>query len=104
MCIRDRHNAVSVIWEEAKAGNTYTDEQLADVWSASLYAATSARDMVSEIYAAAGTVSLYTENIIERAHRDIYAVLQHGIVQPHWMNQAGMAYLGIKPKGPMFRI
>ncbi len=98
------HNAVSVIWEESKAGNIYTDEQLADVWSASVHAATAARDMVSEIYAAAGTVSLYTENVIERAHRDIYAVLQHGIVQPHWMNQAGMAYLGIKPKGAMFRI
>lgn len=98
------HNAVSVIWEEAKKENTYTDEQLADVWSASVQAATIARSMVTEIYAAAGTVSLYTENRIERAHRDIHAVLQHGIIQPHWMNQAGMAYLGIKPKGAMFRI
>lgn len=98
------HSAVSVIWEESQRGNDYTDEQLADVWSASVQAATTARSMVNEIYAAAGTVSLYTENRIERAHRDIHAVLQHGIIQPHWMNQAGMAYLGIKPKGAMFRI
>lgn len=98
------HNSISVIWDEAKKGNEYTDEQLADVWSASVQAATTARDMVTEIYAAAGTVSLYTENKIERAHRDIHAVLQHGIIQPHWMNQAGMAYLGITPKGAMFRI
>lgn len=98
------HSTVSVIWEEALEGNRYTDIQLADVWSASIEAATTAKSMVSEIYAAAGTVSLYTENKIERAHRDIFAVLQHGIVQPHWMNQAGMAYLGITPKGAMYRI
>jgi len=98
------HNSVSVLWEASQKRNGYTDEQLAGVWSASYIAATNARDMVSEIYAAAGTVSLYTENRIERAHRDIFAVLQHGMVQPHWMNQAGMAYLGLKPKAAMFRI
>lgn len=98
------HKSVAVIWEESKKGNTYTDIQLADVWSASYEAGTNAKAMVSEIYAAAGTVSLYTENKIERAHRDIFAVLQHGIIQPHWMNQAGMAYLGLKPNGAMFRI
>lgn len=98
------HDSMSVIWEESIKGNYYSDEQLADVWSSSVQAAETSRTMVSEIYAAAGTVSLYTENMIERAHRDVHAVLQHGIIQPHWMNQAGMAYLGIKPKGAMFRI
>ncbi|WP_299365445.1 hypothetical protein [Winogradskyella sp.] len=98
------YNSVSVIWEQAQAGNDYSDIQLADVWSASYQAATTARAMVTEIYAAAGTVALYTKNVIERAHRDVHAVNQHGIVQPHWMNQAGMAYLGLKPTGAMFRI
>ncbi len=98
------HDAMAVVWEESKKGNRYTDEQLADVWSSSVQAAEISRSLVSEIYAAAGTVSLYTENNIERAHRDIHAVLLHGIIQPHWLNQAGMAYLGLKPKGAMFRI
>ncbi|MGP9545683.1 hypothetical protein ACT3QR_11855 [Psychrobacter sp. AOP7-B1-25] len=77
--------------------------QLADVWIASCEAAKEARDMVSEIYAVAGTSSLYKKYKIERAHRDIYAILQHGMVQPHWMNQAGMAYIGLTPTGTMFR-
>jgi len=98
------HNSVSILWQESLEGNTYSDEQLADVWAASVQAATAARAMVSEIYAVAGTASLYTTSHIERVHRDIHAVLQHGIVQPHWMNQAGMAYLGLKPTGAMFRI
>lgn len=98
------HDAVTVIWHNAQNNAINTDVQLADVWSAAYQAATTARTMVSEIYAVAGTVSLYSKHTIERAHRDIHAVLQHGIIQPHWMNQAGMAYLGIKPKGAMFRI
>lgn len=98
------HNTVSTLWQESLEGNSYSDEQLADVWAASVQAALAARSMLTEIYAAAGTASLYTKSHIERAHRDIHAVLQHGIVQPHWLDQAGMAYVGIKPTGAMFRI
>ncbi len=98
------HNSVSVIWKESIEGNTYSDEQLADVWAASVQAATSARAMLTEIYSVAGTAALYTKSHIERTHRDIHAVLQHGIIQPLWLNQAGMAYVGLKPSGAMFRI
>lgn len=97
------HNSVTTIWEESQNKNTFTDEQLADVWAASCEAAREARAMVSEIYAVAGTSSLYKKYKIERAHRDIHAILQHGIIQPHWMNQAGMAYAGLIPTGAMFR-
>lgn len=98
------HNSVDVLWKESLEGNTFTDIQLADVWAASVEAASAARAMVSEIYAVTGTAALYTKYKIERAHRDIHAVLQHGIVQPHWLDQAGMAYVGLKPTGAMFRI
>lgn len=98
------HNSVETLWHEAQQKNTFTDIQLADVWVAACEAARECRAMVSEIYAVAGTASLYKKNKIERAHRDIHAILQHGIVQPHWMNQAGMAYVGLTPTAAMFRI
>lgn len=98
------HDSVSNLWEESMNSNHFSDKQLADVWAAAHNAATMARSTLSEIYAVAGTASLYTKSSIERAHRDIHAVLQHGIIQPHWMNQAGMAYLGMQPTAPMFRI
>lgn len=98
------HSSVATLWQESQNENTFTDEQLADVWAASCEAAREARAMVSEIYAVAGTVSLYKKYKIERAHRDVHAILQHGIIQPHWMNQAGMAYVGLTPNGAMFRI
>lgn len=96
------HRSVDVLWRESQKKNAFTDEQLADVWSASCEAAKDSRAIISEIYAVAGTISLYKKYKIERSHRDIHAVLQHGIVQPHWMNQAGMAYLKLKPTSPMF--
>ncbi|MBH0096432.1 hypothetical protein I6E61_08570 [Psychrobacter sp. NZS113] len=98
------HNSVETLWNESQQQNTFTNVQLADVWAASCEAAREARAMVSEIYAVAGTASLYKQHKIERAHRDIHAILQHGIVQPHWMNQAGMAYVGLTPNAAMFRV
>lgn len=98
------HNVVNELWDNAIKAHAFTDIQLANVWAASCATVTAAREMVSEIYAVAGTSSLYTKYKIERIHRDIYAVAQHGIIQPHWMNQAGMAYAGLKPSAAMFRI
>ncbi|WP_201551640.1 acyl-CoA dehydrogenase family protein [Psychrobacter fjordensis] len=98
------HSSVETLWNEAQQQNIFTDVQLSDVWAASCEAAREARAMVSEIYAVAGTASLYKQHKIERAHRDIHAILQHGIVQPHWMNQAGMAYVGLTPNAAMFRV
>ncbi|MGO2018847.1 acyl-CoA dehydrogenase family protein [Psychrobacter sp.] len=98
------HSSVETLWAESQKQNTFTDEQLADVWAAACEAANDARSMLSEVYAVAGTASLYKKHRIERAHRDIHAILQHGIIQPHWLNQAGMAYVGLTPNGAMFRV
>lgn len=97
------HKTVNALWEESLDNNTFTDEQLADIWAASCEAAREARAMTSEIYTVAGISSVYKIFKIEKRHRDIHAILQHGIIQPHWLSQAGMAYVGLKPTAPMFR-
>ena len=56
------------------------------------------------MYAAAGTSSLYVDHPIERAHRDIYAVMQHVILQPLWLEEAGRVKLGLEPENPLFGI
>lgn len=98
------HASVNTLWEASQHHNIFTDHQLAEVWAASGEAARAARAMVSEIYAVAGTASLYKKHKIERAHRDIHAILQHGILQPHWLEQAGGVYVGLTPTSAMFRI
>ena len=96
------HAATSALWEAVQNDGKLPDSLLASVWEASCHAANVSRTAVTNIYAVAGTVSLYESSPIERAHRDIHAVLLHGIVQPHWMSQAGMTYMGLKPNIPMF--
>lgn len=97
------HSTVQKLWDDTKANRPVSDSTLADVWAASHHAATTSRSALSEIFAATGTAALYVKSPIERAHRDIFAVLQHGIIQPHWMNQVGMVRMGIEAVGPMFR-
>lgn len=102
-CRAHLYSSVTRLWEESLRGNEFNDRLLADVWAAAHLAATTSRATVTEIFAVAGTSALYTKYPFERIHRDIHGVLQHGIVQPHWLNQAGMAYLGLVPSGSMFR-
>lgn len=97
------YSSVSSLWNTSQNKSNFTDVQLADVWVASCEAAREAKEMVSEIYTVAGSASLYKKHKIERAHRDIHAMLQHGIIQPRWISQAGMAYVGLTPTAAMFR-
>ena len=96
------YHCVDLLWAAVKDGQAPDKPMLSDVWSAAIHAATTSRQVLSNLYAAAGTVSLYNHFPIERAHRDIHAVLQHGIVQPHWLNQTGLVYMGSERVSPMF--
>lgn len=93
---------VEAIWEAAVAGRAIESADIAATWSAAITAALECRGLVSEIYAAAGTSSLYTDSPIERAHRDIHAVTQHIVVQPFWLEQAGRVRLGLEATHPLF--
>ncbi len=98
------HRSVAVLWDRACSGDEATNLEYAAVWAASINTATAARSVLSEIYATAGTAAMYTSSPIERAHRDIFSVLQHGMLQPHWLSQAGSVMLGLAPTSPVFRI
>jgi len=95
-------SACDAVWETVVAGDAVGAPQIADVMSAAINATLACRAAVTEIYAAAGTSSLYTDNLIERAHRDIHAVTQHIVLQPFWLEQAGRVSLGLAPDHPLF--
>jgi alkylation response protein AidB-like acyl-CoA dehydrogenase len=90
------------LWNSLNDANLARVEDLAGVWSAAITTAIHCRSSVSEIYGIAGASSLYTDSPIERAHRDIYAVLQHVALQPFWLEQAGRVRLGLEPTHPLF--
>jgi alkylation response protein AidB-like acyl-CoA dehydrogenase len=102
---RDRlHSTSDRLWETAQAGNDRNPAEIGAVISAAVTAAQECRAAVSELYAAAGSSSLYTDSPLERAHRDIYAVTQHIALQPFWREQAGRVQLGMKPTHPLFML
>ena len=90
------------IWSMAQAGDSPSHEELADAWGACISTALACRDAVTATYAMAGTSALYVDCPIERAHRDIHAVLQHIVLQPLFLEQAGMVKLGLEPDTPLF--
>ncbi|MFK7889526.1 MAG: acyl-CoA dehydrogenase family protein [Granulosicoccus sp.] len=97
------HNATTQLWHEVRDSSEPSDLTIAGVWAAAHHAATTARTVASDIYAAAGTAAMHTSSPIERAHRDIYAVLQHGIIQPHWMKQVAQVKMDPDSVTPAFR-
>jgi alkylation response protein AidB-like acyl-CoA dehydrogenase len=96
------HHAIGEAWQVSESGRAVTLEQRANVWQAALHAAGSAKDVVRTAYEAAGSSALYESCPLERAHRDLHAVMQHVIVQELWLEESGRVALGIPPLSPMF--
>lgn len=92
------------LWSSAIAGDEIDSGDIAALLGAAIMTAQQCRAAVTEIYAAAGTSSLYTDSPIERAHRDIHAVMQHIALQPFWLEQVGRVSLGLEPTHPLFRL
>jgi hypothetical protein len=55
-------------------------------------------------YAAAGTTALYTDCSLERAHRDLHAMLRHFVAQSKWLDETGKVALGLAPTHPLFAV
>jgi alkylation response protein AidB-like acyl-CoA dehydrogenase len=96
------HAALGALWATCTQGTPVTDAQRARVWESGLDAAQTAKAVVTSMYEAAGTSALYIDCPIERAHRDIYAVMQHVIFAPMWLEAAGRVRLGLTPQNPFF--
>jgi alkylation response protein AidB-like acyl-CoA dehydrogenase len=92
------------LWETAETGARVPLDTISGVWAAGLHAADAALRAVVATYAAGGTTSLYTDCPLERAHRDIHAMLRHIVVQPFWLWDAGRVKLGIAPTHPLYAI
>jgi alkylation response protein AidB-like acyl-CoA dehydrogenase len=96
------HKAVCDVWTACTQGIPVTDTQRAHVWESGHHAAHASREVVRSMYEAAGTSALYVDCPIERAHRDIHAVMQHLVFAPLWLEAAGRVRLGLTPQNPIF--
>jgi alkylation response protein AidB-like acyl-CoA dehydrogenase len=94
--------ALGVLWSQAELGSEWTDDDIADVWSAAVTTGRECRSIVTAMYEVAGTPSLYVDSVLERCHRDIHAAMQHIICQRYWLEEAGRVKFGMDPTNPLF--
>jgi alkylation response protein AidB-like acyl-CoA dehydrogenase len=92
------------LWRSAEAGAGASLQEITAVWTAAHHAVDAAQTTLEGAYAAAGTTSLYTSCPLERAHRDLHAMLRHVVVQPMWLEDAGKVALGMTPTHPLYAI
>ncbi|HXH14366.1 MAG TPA: acyl-CoA dehydrogenase family protein [Alphaproteobacteria bacterium] len=96
------HAALDDLWAACTQGTPVTDAQRARMWESGHHAAQTAKAVATSMYEAAGTSALYIDCPIERAHRDIYAVMQHVVFAPMWLEAAGRVRFGLTPQNPLF--
>jgi alkylation response protein AidB-like acyl-CoA dehydrogenase len=97
------HRCVAALWAEAEAG-TPSLEPITAVWGAAHHAMDVAKGTVEDAYAACGTTSLYADCPLERAHRDLHAMLRHVVAQSVWVEDAGRVRLGMAPTHPQYAL
>jgi alkylation response protein AidB-like acyl-CoA dehydrogenase len=96
------HGAMGEVWAACAQGTPVTEMQRARMWQSGHHAAHVSKAVVRSIYEAAGTSALYVDCPIERAHRDVHAVMQHVVFAPFWLEATGQVRLGLRPQNPVF--
>ena len=94
---------VEALWRAVASGAPAKLDGISAVWAAGLHAADAGLAAVQTMYAAGGATSLYTDCPLERAHRDIHAMLRHIVAQPFWLWDAGRVKVGANPDAPSLR-
>jgi indole-3-acetate monooxygenase len=96
---------LATLWAAAERGTDAPPlAEIGSVWAAAYHAVDVAKVTIEGVYAAAGTTALYTSCPLERAHRDLHAMLRHIVSQPFWVEDAGKLQFGGPPGHPLFAV
>jgi alkylation response protein AidB-like acyl-CoA dehydrogenase len=97
------HETLEEMWDEAVQRGEFRPDQHARLRLASTWAIQQSREVVAEIYSAAGATAIFNENPFERRFRDMHAGSQQGQGRPVHFETVGQILLGLPPEGRMFR-
>jgi alkylation response protein AidB-like acyl-CoA dehydrogenase len=98
------HACVDSVWNKTVNAESVSLQEISAVWGAAMHAARIGRETLEAMFSVAGTTSLYTHCPLERAHRDLHAMLRHVVVQPHWLEDAGRVMFELEPQQPLFAL
>ena len=97
------HETLEEMWDEAVQRGEFRPDQHARLRLASTWAIQQSREVVADIYSAAGATAIFNENPFERRFRDMHAGSQQGQGRPVHFETVGQILLGLPPEGRMFR-
>jgi indole-3-acetate monooxygenase len=93
-------DAVGRLWTTLCAGQTPSDQMIAQGRLALVHAMHESVRAVDKVFHAAGTNAIYTRLPLERAFRDVHVAVQHAAGLPGYFESAGKALLGLRPSDP----
>ena len=97
------HQTIEEMWDEAACHGEFRPDQHPRLRLAATWAIQQSREVVSEIYSAAGATAIFNDNPFERRFRDMHAGSQQGQGRPVHFETVGQMLLGLPPEGRMFR-
>jgi alkylation response protein AidB-like acyl-CoA dehydrogenase len=97
------HQTLREMWDTAERTGDFAPEQHPRLRLSTTWAINQARDVVAEVYSAAGATAIFNENPFERRFRDMHAGSQQGQGRPVHFETVGQILLGLPPQGRMFR-
>jgi|SRR5271163_3908180 len=89
------------LWSPLITTGEFTMEARAHVRLAASHAVSSAVQAIDLLYIGAGANALYTSCPLERAFRDVHAIIQHIGVHPRVMETTGRVLFGLEPDTPL---
>lgn len=93
-------DAVGRLWGTLCAGDTPSDQMIAQGRLALVHAMHESVRAVDKVFHAAGTNAIYTRLPLERAFRDVHVAVQHAAGLPVYFESAGKVMLGLRPSDP----
>jgi indole-3-acetate monooxygenase len=93
-------DAVGRLWRKLCAGETPSDQDIAQGRLALVHAMHESVRAVDKVFHAAGTNAIYTRLPLERAFRDVHVAVQHAAGLPGYFESAGKVLLGLRPGDP----
>jgi alkylation response protein AidB-like acyl-CoA dehydrogenase len=88
-------DAVGDVWASVSDGGVVSDEQRRVIRLAATHAMMTGAQVVDRMYTAAGGASVYEDNALQRALRDVHVATQHAITSPRTFELAGRMRLGL---------
>ena len=90
-------DAVGRLWDTLSAGNTPTDQEIAQGRLSLVHAMHESVRAVDKVFHSAGTNAIYARLPLERAFRDVHVAVQHAAGLPSYFESAGKVLLGLRP-------